>query len=52
MSDKVDTTDEERDKNIKKDMQEMKQRYGVVNSQLGSLETRMDTTSRDQAESS
>ena len=52
MSDKVDTTDEERDKNIKKDMQEKKQRYDSVNSQLGSLETRMDTMSRDQAESS
>ena len=52
MSDKVDTTDEERDKNIKKDMQERKQRYDAVNSQLGSLETRMDTMSRDQAESS
>ena len=52
MSDNVDTTDGERDKNIKKDMQEMKQRYDAVNSQLGSLETRMDTMSRDQAESS
>ena len=30
----------------------MKQLYGAVNSQLGSLETRMDTMSRDQAESS
>ena len=50
MSDKVDTTDKERDKNIRKDMQEMKQRYDAVNSQLGSLETRMDTMSRDQAE--
>ena len=52
MSDKADTTDEERDKNIKKDMKEMKQRYDAVNSQLRSLETRMDTISRDQAESS
>ena len=52
MSDKVDTTDEERDRNIRKDMQERKQRYDAVNSQLGSLETRMDTMSRDQAESS
>ena len=52
MSDKVDTTDGERDKNIKKDMQEMKQRYDAVNSQLGSLETRRDRMSRDQAESS
>ena len=33
-------------------MQEMKQRYDTVNSKLGSLETRMDTMSRDQAESS
>ena len=40
---KVDTTDKEGDKNIKKDMQEMKQRYDAVNSLLGSLETRMDT---------
>ena len=40
MSDKVDTTDGERDKNIKKDMQEMKQRYDAVSSKLGSLETR------------
>ena len=52
MSDKVEATDGERDKNIKKDMQEMKQRYDAVNSQLGSLETRMDTRRRDQAESS
>ena len=52
MSDKVETTDGERDKNIRKDMLEMKQRYDAVNSQLGSLETRMDTMSRDQAESS
>ena len=52
MSDKVNTTDEKRDKNIRKDMQDMKQRYDPVNSQLGSLETRMDTMSRDQAESS
>ena len=52
MSDKVDATDEEQEKNIKKDLQEMKQRYDAVNSHLGSLETRMDTMSRDQAESS
>ena len=51
MSDKVEATDGERDKNIKKDIQEMKQRYDAVNSQLGSLETRMDTMRRDQAES-
>ena len=38
MSDKVDATDEERDKNIKKDMQQLKNRYDDVNSQLGSLQ--------------
>ena len=42
MSDKVDATNGERGRNIKKDMQEMKQRYDARNSQLGSLETRMD----------
>ena len=52
MSDKVEATDGERDKNIKKDLQVMKQRYDAVNSQMGCLETRMDTRRRDQAESS
>ena len=52
MSDKVDATNEERDKNIKKDMQQLKNRYDDVNSQLGSLEKRMDTMNRNQAESS
>ena len=36
MSDKVEATNEERDKNIKKDMQQLKNRYDDVNSQLGS----------------
>ena len=52
MPDKVDATNEERDKNIKKDMQQLKNRYDDVNSQLGSLEKRMDTMNRNQAESS
>ena len=52
MSDKVEATDKDREKNIKTGMQEMKQRYDTVNSKLGNLETRMDTMSRDQAESS
>ena len=52
MSEKIEATDKEREKNIKKDTQEIKQRYDTVNSKLGSLETRMDTMSRDQAESS
>ena len=52
MSDKVEATNEEREKNIKKDMQQLKNRYDDVNSQLGSLEKRMDTLSKNQAESS
>ena len=52
MTDKVETTNEERDRNIKKDMQQLKNRYDDVNSQLGSLEKRMDTMSKNQAESS
>ena len=52
MSDKVDATNEERDKNIKRDMQQLKNRYDDVNSQLCSLEKRMDTMNRNQAESS
>ena len=50
MSDKVEATDKDREKNIKKDMQEMKQRYDTVNSKLGNLETRMDSMSRDQVQ--
>ena len=52
MSVKVEATDKDREENINKDMQAMKQRYDAVKSQLGSLKTRMDTMSRDQAESS
>ena len=52
MSDKVEATDKEREKHIKKDMEEMKKRYNTVNEKLGSLETRMDTMGKDQAENS
>ena len=52
MSKKVEGIDKERERHIKKDMQEMKQRYETVNEKLWNLETRMDTMSRDQAESS
>ena len=52
MSDKVEATDNEREKNIKKDMQGMKQRYDTVNNKLWSLETRIDTMSKGQAEKS
>ena len=50
MSDKVEATDKDREENINKDMQVMNQRYDAVNSQLGSLETRIDTMTKDQAE--
>ena len=50
MSDKVEATDKEREKHIKKDMEEMKKRYDIVNEKLGSLETRMDTMGKAQAE--
>ena len=50
MSDKVETTDKEREKHIKKDMKEMKKRYDTVNEKLRNLETRMDTMSKDEAE--
>ena len=39
-------------RDIKKDMQEMKQWYETVNEKLWNLETRKDTMSRDKAESS
>ena len=52
MSDKVETTDKEREKHIKKDMEEMKKRYDTVNEKLWNLETRMDTMSKDQADTS
>ena len=52
MSDKIEATNEEREKSIRKDMQQLKNRYDDVNIQLGSLEKRMDTRNRNQAESS
>ena len=52
MSDKVEATDKAREKHIKKDMEETKQRYDTVNDKLWNLEERMDTMSKDQAESS
>ena len=50
MSDKVETTDGERDKNIRKDMLETKQRYDAVSSQLGSssaIQTKLDAILRN-----
>ena len=51
MADKVETTDKEREKHIKKDMEEIKKLYDTMNEKLWNLETRMDTMSKDQAES-
>ena len=51
MSDEVETTDKEREKHIKKNMEELKKRYDTVNEKLLNLETRMDTMRKDHAES-
>ena len=51
MAEKVETTDNEREKRIKNDMEEMKKRFETVNDKLWNLETRMDTMSQDQSES-
>ena len=50
MSEKVVTTDNEREKPIKKDIEEMKKRYDTVNGKLSNLETRMDAIHKDEAE--
>ena len=52
MSDKVQATNKEREKHIKKDMGEMKKRYDTVNEKLRVLETKMDIIGKNQAESS
>ena len=52
MTDKVEATNKEQEGNIKKDLQQLKNRYDDVNSQIGSLEKRLDTMSKNQAESS
>ena len=52
MSDKVEATDNEREKHNKKNMEELKKRYDTVKEKLWNLETRMDTMGKDQAESS
>ena len=52
MTDKVEATNKEREGNIKKDLQQLKNRYDDVNRQIGSLEKRLDTMSKNQAESS
>ena len=52
MADKVELTDKEQEKHIKMDMEEMKKRYDTVSENMWNLETRMDTMSKEQAESS
>ena len=42
----------EREKYIKKDMEQMKKRYDIVSEKLWNLENRMDTMSKEQVESS
>ena len=46
------TIDKEREKYIKKDIEEMKKRYDTVNVKLRNLEIRMDVKNKDNAESS
>ena len=52
MSDKVEATDKEREKHIKKDMEEMKKRCDTLNEKFFNLDTRMYTMGMEQAESS
>ena len=52
MANKVETTDKEPEKNVKKDMEEVKKRYDTVNEKFWNLEPRMGTMSKDRAESS
>ena len=51
MANKAETTDKEREKHIKKDMEQMKKKYDTVCEILWNLETRMNTMSKEQAES-
>ena len=46
----METTNQEREKHIKKEMEDTKKRYKTVNDKLWIVETRMDTMSRKQAE--
>ena len=51
MANKAETTDKEREKHIKKDMEQMKKKYDTVCEILWNLETRMNTMSKEQSES-
>ena len=50
-ADKVETTDKERERHIRKDIEAMKKRYETLNDKLWDIETRMNTMRRYQAES-
>ena len=52
MSDKVEAIDKKREKRFKKDMEEVKKRYDIVNENLLNLNTRMDAMGQEQVESS
>ena len=52
MSDRVEATNKEREKHIKKVMEEMKKLYDTVNEKLWNLDTRMDAMGKEQAEKS
>ena len=52
MTDKVEATDKEREKYIKKEYGRNEAIYDTANDKFWNLETRMDTMSKDQAESS
>ena len=52
MAGKIETTDKEREKHIKIYTVEMKKRYDTVSEKLWNIETRMDTMSKEQKESS
>ena len=47
-TEKVEMTNKEREKHVKKDMEEMKRRYDTKNGKLRNLENRMDTLSKEQ----
>ena len=52
IAEKIEQTDKERGKLIKKKLEEVRKRFESINGKLWSLETRIDTINSDQAESS
>ena len=52
MAERIEQTDKEQKKFIKKDTEEIKKRYKTLTDKSWSLKTRMETMSRDRVESS